>query len=560
MQNQETVKYLNILIENLEKKQSIFDILLEKTVSQNECVAGKDQDSANWSQFEVLMIEKDSAIEKVDEIDSAFESIFARIKPELDSNKDEYADLIKKLQASITKLTDTGVKISSVEERNRAEVERIMTAAKAGIGKARKNLKATSGYIASMYGSAMGADPTKIDSKKQIGAYMKLLFYSFDSYSDPDVCEVLSQMNISFDIFKYDFEAPGHNKNYDEEFIFEFSKKYQLSKYDAVFSIDFWPPIAMACYKNNIKYVAWSYDCPFDLLNPEEALALPNVYCFVFDKEQRKTYFDIGINNIFYMPLGVNVSRYKKIDRSNSKCNKYKTDVSFVGKLYENSYPLIRAGVNDNTANLLDRIIETQTNLLPNNVLGQLVTEGLVNVINDEMHANDPDFCDTATKGKIIYALESEITRKERIAMLNLCGRRYKTDFYSKSNFDLLEGVNKHGYVNYWEEMPWIFAASKINLNPTLKAIHAGVSLRAFDITACGGFMLTNRQAELEELFTVGEEIGGYNNIVDFVEKLEYYMTHEEERLKIAEAGRNRCFKDHGMDKRLKEIFKIADL
>lgn len=166
MQNQETVKYLNIMIENLEKKQSILNNLLEKTVRQNECIAGKDQEGANWPQFEILMIEKDSEIEKVDEIDTAFDNMFARVKLELDSNKESYSDQIKKLQSCITNLTDTGVKISSIEERNRQEIERIMTAAKAGIGKARKNLKATSGYIASMYGNAMSTDATHIDSKK----------------------------------------------------------------------------------------------------------------------------------------------------------------------------------------------------------------------------------------------------------------------------------------------------------------------------------------------------------------------------------------------------------
>lgn len=387
---------------------------------------------------------------------------------------------------------------------------------------------------------------------------MRILFYAFESYSDPDIIFVLSQMNIEFDVFTYDFDESGHNKNHDDNFVELFLKEYDTSLYDAVFSIDFWPPLALACYKANIKYIAWSYDCPFDLLKPEETLALPNVYCFVFDKEQQKTYSNMGIDHIYHMPLGVNVNRYKKISRVNNKCKKYRTDVSFVGKLYENSFPIIKMGVNENTGLLLDKIIETQTNLLPNNILSQLVTDGLANVINEEMHNNDPGFKDEATKGKIIYALETEITRKERIAILNLCGRRYKTDFYSNSEFELLEGVTKHGYVNYWNEMPWIFAASKINLNPTLKAIHSGVSLRAFDITACGGFMLTNRQPEIEELFIDGKEVALYDNIVDFVEKLEYYMMHDDVRMKIAEAGRERCFRDHGMDKRLKEIFDIA--
>lgn len=385
---------------------------------------------------------------------------------------------------------------------------------------------------------------------------MKLLFFSFNSYSDPDICDVLNQMHIQFDVLKYDFDAPGHNKNHDEEFVEFFIKNVQTSIYDAVFSIDFWPPLAMACYKLNIKYIAWSYDCPFDLLYPEETLQLPNVYCFVFDREQQRSYLNKGIDNIFYMPLGANLNRYNHISKEDKKCIKYRTEISFIGKLYENSYPLIRMGVNEKTASILDRIIEMQTNLLPNNILDEIVTDGLIHVINDEMHTNYNDFVDEATKPKVIYALESEITRRERIMMLNLCGRRYNTDFYSNSKFDLLEGVSIHGYVNYWEELPWIYAASKINLNPTLKAIHSGISLRAFDITACGGFMLTNRQPELEELFIEGEEVGVYGSIEEFVEKLEYYMSHEDERVKIAEAGKMRCFQSHGMDKRLKEIFE----
>lgn len=79
--------------------------------------------------------------------------------------KSGYKDEIHKLQALIGTLTDTGVKIGAAEERNRKDVDRIMTAVKAGIGKARKNMKASSGYIASMYGNQAAFDPTKIDSK-----------------------------------------------------------------------------------------------------------------------------------------------------------------------------------------------------------------------------------------------------------------------------------------------------------------------------------------------------------------------------------------------------------
>lgn len=166
MKNPETVKYLNIMIDSLNKKKGLFETLLAKTEAQNDCITGKDHEQANWAQFEVLMIEKESTIKIIDELDAGFEQVFERVKPELDSNKDEYAKEIKDLQESISILTDLGVKIAAQEERNRQEIDRIMTAAKAGIGKARKNMKATSGYITSMYGAGNSLDATKIDSKK----------------------------------------------------------------------------------------------------------------------------------------------------------------------------------------------------------------------------------------------------------------------------------------------------------------------------------------------------------------------------------------------------------
>ena len=165
MPNSETQKYLTIMIESLQKKQGIYESLLQKTISQSECLSGKDYESANWSQFEILIIEKNAAIEKVDEIDVGFDQLYDRVKKELDANSADYKDQIKELQILITNLTDIGVKIATTEERNRQDIDRIMTATKAGIGKARKNMKATSGYITSMYGGGMAPDSTKIDSK-----------------------------------------------------------------------------------------------------------------------------------------------------------------------------------------------------------------------------------------------------------------------------------------------------------------------------------------------------------------------------------------------------------
>jgi len=54
--------YVNIMVESLKKKQGLVNTLYEKTVSQSECIKGKEYDDIDWAQFEIYMNEKDSAI------------------------------------------------------------------------------------------------------------------------------------------------------------------------------------------------------------------------------------------------------------------------------------------------------------------------------------------------------------------------------------------------------------------------------------------------------------------------------------------------------------------
>lgn len=391
------------------------------------------------------------------------------------------------------------------------------------------------------------------------GANMRLLIYLWNSYTDFNLCDVLDQMNISYDKFTFNFNEKGHNKNNDEQFEDYFVKTYSSKKYDAAMSIDYWPPIAAACYKLNMKYIAWSYDCPLDILCPEETMCLPNVYTFLFDKHQTEEYHQKGLDNIYHMPLGANINLWKRISSKSPQCQKYKSDVSFIGKLYQNSsFSIISGLVDEKTKTTLLAIIDAQRKMPQTYMLDKLVTDSFASLINYEMHKNNPSFSDTATVKSVRFAIECEIARYDRITLLNISGNRYNTDFYSGESSDLIKNVNLHSYVDYYNEMPYIFAASRINLNPTLPAIRTGVNLRSFDITACGGFMLTNRQSELEDYFTDGTEVAVYDSIYDFVDKLDYYLSHEDERAKIALAGKNRCIESHSMSHRLTNIFNIV--
>ena len=150
-----------------------------------------------------------------------------------------------------------------------------------------------------------------------------------------------------------------------------------------------------------------------------------------------------------------------------------------------------------------------------------------------------------------------EVTRRNRIILLSLCGARYDTRFYSYQNSEVIKNVKKCGEVDYLREMPQIFACSKINLNPSLRIIQTGIPLRAFDIMGAGGFLLSNYQEELLEHFVNEEEMVVYESMEDAVAKIDFYLRHEELRVKIAENGKRKTLKEHSLQDRLDQILSV---
>ena len=97
----------------------------------------------------------------------------------------------------------------------------------------------------------------------------------------------------------------------------------------------------------------------------------------------------------------------------------------------------------------------------------------------------------------------------------------------------------------FYEDKAKAFLAAKIVLNNLHPAEIWGVNCRAFEIPACEGFQMINYRKGLSQLFEIEKEVVSFNNYNDLIEKIDYYLTHDNERTKIAEAGRLRAHKDH---------------
>ena len=106
------------------------------------------------------------------------------------------------------------------------------------------------------------------------------------------------------------------------------------------------------------------------------------------------------------------------------------------------------------------------------------------------------------------------------------------------------------------EEVGRVYSQSRIVFNCS---IAGDVTMRVFEGTACGALVLTDTVANgLDELFEIGREIVVYQDDRDLLEKIAYYLAHEEEREAIARAGQARTLREHTYIHRMERLIYLV--
>lgn len=396
----------------------------------------------------------------------------------------------------------------------------------------------------------------------------RLLVYKWGSLSEIGFCRVAKKLGYDFIEFAWEMK----NYHADAAFAHAFIMEIHAKKVEMVFSYDYFPMISMICEMNHIPYVCWIYDCPLYTLESKTLINSCN-YIFCFDKIYAERLQSHGAVNCYHYPLAADenmlavamgkkdVPIYVAGEQENDACTKsYACDISFVGNLYnEKKNRLRNSELEPHAAGFVEELVQKQLGTYGKNFIKEALMPEITTEIVEKCQLKlGPEFRQDSLQ-MAADAIGMEVSARERELVLSKISTKYPLRLYTSSELPEVlqnERVEKKGYADYQKEVPLIFYNSKINLNITSKTIETGIPQRIFDVLGCGGFCLTNYQKEIAEYFADGEELVMYTGMEDLLNKIDYYLTHEEERKKIALRGQEKVLREFSLTKRMSEMFE----
>ena len=382
----------------------------------------------------------------------------------------------------------------------------------------------------------------------------KILIYRWKAYNYLDIKFTFEKLGFEVkevyqDLLDYDV---------DEAFAEHLKTIINSDTYDFLFTVNYFPLISNVCEECGLLYVCWSCDNPLISLYHKSVFNSVN-RIFLFDLTNVEEFKGMGADHIYHLPLAVDCNRIDHLFSHSNDLESYKNEISFVGSLYEkNSYDKIEFTLPDYLRGYFEATMEAQKDLQGVNIIDRMLTPEILMELENYFELEKSE--DSLSDLNLIFSVTTlgfKIAQKQRRSILIGLSKKHDVSLYSNNTSNDLIRVNYKGSVDYWEEMPKVFYGSKINLNMTIPNIKSGIPLRIYDILGAGGFCITNFQAELPMFFENEKHLVWYYSERDLFEKVDYYLKHDDERNRIAEAGREYVRINCSYESRIKEILEV---
>lgn len=402
---------------------------------------------------------------------------------------------------------------------------------------------------------------------------MKILYIEWASYGNEDMKDAFRKEGHTLVCFPF-FDKDARN---DESAVAGLPSILRKETPDIVFSFNFFPIVSNVCHKENIRYISWIYDSPYVMLYSYTAIHPCNTI-YVFDKAVYQEFHRAGISTVHYLPMAANTERLdiltaqaaltvqgNLIAQDTGAAQQiaaasplFLYDISFVGSLYTEKHNFFERMKNlpDYTKGYLDALMAAQMNVNGYNFIQETISPIMEDLYQALPIMPNADGVETKEYLYAQYVINRKITGLERNELIRAVSGKHPFDLFTHDRSFSLPGLTNHGPVDNYKEMPLVFYQSRINLNISLRSILSGIPQRAFDIMGSGGFLLSNYQNDFLDFFVPGEDFDFYENRADLLDKIDYYLAHEAERLEIARNGHDKISTAHTYRHRIREMLE----
>jgi len=305
--------------------------------------------------------------------------------------------------------------------------------------------------------------------------------------------------------------------------------------------------------KNRIYYCSWFVDNPRYFIT-EEVNSEFHIGAYS-DKSFIPILKKLGFKHLIYLPLAFD----KDIFHKKEFPIKYIADISYVGSFSGTSKKLREKRQKELNPNV-NKIIETALSILKNE--GSNSFNNILEKVEQHLKISFLDKIEIPAIGGILYNIDLAFDVWNKTKFYNIF-KEYNLHIYGNPNWKELDFNNKNfkGFIDYTTSLANIYRTTKINIVLTRPQIVMGVNQRIFDIPAVGSFMLCDYKDELKEIFPNCWQQISYHNLNELQDKVNFYLKHKDERLKLAKTIHKIIITNHSyklrMDNFIKDIKKI---
>ncbi|MBP2673623.1 MAG: CgeB family protein [Deltaproteobacteria bacterium] len=295
----------------------------------------------------------------------------------------------------------------------------------------------------------------------------------------------------------------------------------------------------------------WYVDSPDLVVRAFPKNVSPYSCLFVWDENYVGSMKALGFGNVSYLPLAADETVFRPFALSVAERRKIGSDVGFVG--------------NSMVGPSREALLEVHRELRPAvertaQRLGAARDIPFREAADAAMHEGERAAYD-ALGAKEKSAFEAAVLWRATL-LYRLSRLRALEEFRPFVRGDagwkgLLNGKFRLGpQLNYYKELPSFYNACKVSFNATSVQMGTAVNQRAFDVPACGAFLLTDHQPSIEALFDVGEEMITYMDIDEIDDLARFYLRNDAAREAVAGKGRSRVLGEHTYRHRVDAIVR----